>query len=325
MSWGTSSNPARFGYGQSVSDDRNLFLKVFGGEVLTAFTEQVTTMDKHSVRTITSGRSVQFPRTWKATAEYHTPGQEMLGNDIDTSEVTVTVDGFLVAHTAISDIDSLMSHFDVRAPYAQELGQSIARAFDKNVFRSVVLAARTAADGPFPAGNVITDAALTNTGAIDGEAWVEAIRTANIALFEKNVPEVMPRYCAVNKRTFDAIKYARDGNGNYLILDRQLGGTGSVAQRTEMLNVDGVMVYPTNLLPTANETSDTSVWAKYRANYSTTTGCLWTPMAVGTVKLADLGMETERDVRRKEDFMVASMLAGSGTLRAETAVEFKTS
>lgn len=37
------------------SDRRELFLKVFAGEVLTAFTRTSTMMNKHIVRTITSG------------------------------------------------------------------------------------------------------------------------------------------------------------------------------------------------------------------------------------------------------------------------------
>jgi hypothetical protein len=45
---------------------------------------------------------------------------------------------------------------------------------------------------------------------------------------------------------------------------------------------------------------------------------------VGTVKLMDVAMETERDVRRQEDFMVAKMAVGTDALRPECAVEFKT-
>jgi hypothetical protein len=39
----------------------------------------------------------------------------------------------------------------------------------------------------------------------------------------------------------------------------------------------------------------------------------------------DIGFETMRDTRRLEDFTVAKMLCGHGTLRAECALEFKTS
>lgn len=37
------------------------FLKVFSGEVLTAFQETTKFLSRHSVRSITSGKSAQFP------------------------------------------------------------------------------------------------------------------------------------------------------------------------------------------------------------------------------------------------------------------------
>ena len=43
--------------GGSYANDNALFLKVFSGEVLTAFAQKTVTMDKHMVRTITSGKS----------------------------------------------------------------------------------------------------------------------------------------------------------------------------------------------------------------------------------------------------------------------------
>ena len=325
---GVTSTPARFGYGQSTSDDRNLFLKVFGGEVLTAFTEKVVTLDKHTVRNIEFGKSAQFPKTWKATSAYHEAGQQLLGNDIDTSEVTITIDGLLVSHTAIYDLDEKMSHFDVTSEFSQELGRALAREFDKNVLRQIVLAARTSADGPFPAGNTITDAALVNSSIASstGKSWIDHIREANIALYNKNVPDDMPRYLVVNADVFDAIKYAVDSTHGYLVINRDFGEqAGGVAGRGDVINIDGVQIIRSNLMPTANETSDTSVYSKYRANYSTTTGIMWCPEAVGTLKLMDLAMETERDVRRQEDFMVAKMAVGHGVLRPELAVEFKTS
>lgn len=329
MSFSTvASTPARFGDGQGAADSRTLFLKIFGGEVLTAFQEKVIMLDKHNVRTIANGKSAAFPKTWKATAEYHTAGQEMMGNDIDTSEVTITVDGLLVSHVGIYDLDEKMAHFDVTGEFSAELGRSLARAFDKNVFRQIILAARTSADGPFPAGNVITDSALAASGTIDGKAWIDAVRTARIALFNKDVPEDMPHYMAVNAAVFDAIKYAKDANGRYLAIHKELRQgdiNGGIDTYGDVLEIEGVQIMRSRLMPTTNETADSSVYSKYRANYSTTTGVLWTPMAVGTVKLLDLAMETERDARRQEDFMVAKMAVGHGTLRPECAVEFKTS
>lgn len=324
MAFGDSSAPALFGRGQHVSDNSNLFLKVFGGEVLTAFQERILTLDKHNVRSIQNGKSAQFPKTWKATAEYHTAGQEMLGNDIDTTEVVITIDGLLVAHVGIYDLDEKMAHFEVTSEFSSELGRSLARTFDKNVMRQVILAARTAADGPFPGGNLVVDAGLTNSGTVDGKLWIDAIRSARIAMFNKDVPEEGPFYMAVNATVYDAIKYAKDASGNYLVINRDFGMGAALAGREEFLTVDGVTIYKSRTIPNTNETADTSVFTKYRANYATTTGILWTPMAVGTVKLMDIAMETERDVRRQEDFMVSKMAVGHGTLRAECATEFKT-
>lgn len=327
MAFGDTSSPARFGDGQGAADSRTLFLKVFGGEVLTAFQESIVTLDKHMVRTITSGKSAQFPKTWKATAEYHTAGQEMLGNDIDTSEVTVTVDGLLVAHVGIYDLDEKMAHFDVTSEFSAELGRALARVFDKNVMRALILAARAAADGPFPGGNTVVDAALTKSGTIDGKAWIDAIRAANVTLFNKDVPEELPRYMVVNAAVFDAIKWAKDANGRYLAMNKEIrigDVNGGVDKRVTGLEIEGVDILKARTMPSTDESADATVYAKYRANYSTTTGILWCPPAVGTVKLMDVALETERDARRQEDFMVAKMAAGTDAIRKECAVEFKT-
>ena len=80
MAFGDNSAPVRFGKGASnPTDNRSLFLDVFGGEVLTAFDNATVTLDKHTVKSLSGGaKSYRFPKTWKASAEYHTPGQEML-------------------------------------------------------------------------------------------------------------------------------------------------------------------------------------------------------------------------------------------------------
>ena len=73
--------------GASPSDfatENNLFLKVFAGEVLTAFDETNVMKDLHVSRTILSGKSAQFPVTGKANAAYHTVGTPLLGTQAIT-------------------------------------------------------------------------------------------------------------------------------------------------------------------------------------------------------------------------------------------------
>lgn len=330
MATGTASNPARWGYGQSTTDSRNLWLDVFGGEVMAAFDLATVFMDKHQVKTVGGGaRSYKFPKVWKAVAEYHTPGTELLGEDIDTTEITVTVDDILVSHTALADLDKMLSHFDVRGEFSKTMGASLAKVFDKNVARQLILAARTTADGPFPAGNVITDANALNTSSTSGIEWIEVIRECNRLWHEADVPEDQPRYLAVNWYVFDALKYAADANGHYLVLNRDFAGqpnSGGIGSRVESMVIDGVTVVKTRNAPfTTDESADTSVYSKYRGNFSTTTGIAWTPMAMGSVKVMDINFEDERDARRLEDFLVAKMLVGHGTLRPECAIEIKTS
>ena len=58
--------------GQNAGSGRTTanFLKVFAGEVITAFETANSTLDKHLVRTISSGKA-QFPIVGKASASYH--------------------------------------------------------------------------------------------------------------------------------------------------------------------------------------------------------------------------------------------------------------
>ena len=325
MAFGDNGNPVAFGQGQTA-EDRALFLKQFGGEVLTAFQAQVITKGKFRERHISGGKSAQFPKTGTSQAEYVQRGQELLGNAYDTTEVEITIDGLLAAHHAIWDFDALISHFDVRGPITADMGQALARVYDQNNFRAAILSARTAAVGPFPGGLQITDAGLIATGAIDGKLWLDKIRAAKVALVKKNVPANAKFFMAVTPEVFDAIKYATNSQGFYLALSNQVNGLngGSMAAVTDQLVFESVTILSTNLLPNTNESAVTSVWSKYRANYATTSAVMWTPDAVGVLQLKGVSIETTRDVRRQENFMVATVATGHGTLRPECAVEFKT-
>lgn len=55
-----ASVPSRTGQADLAGDVKALFLKVFAGEVLTAFSETNVFMSRHMVRTITSGKSAQY-------------------------------------------------------------------------------------------------------------------------------------------------------------------------------------------------------------------------------------------------------------------------
>lgn len=326
MAWGTDGSPTRFGAGQSSpTDNLSLFLEIYGGEVITAFETKRLMADKHRTKNITEGKSARFPRTWKATAEYLTPGKEMLGNDIETGERIITVDGMLVAHNDLFDLDEAMSHFDARQEFVQQLGIALAETYDTNVSRSIVIGARESADGPFPAGNVVSDTSLgpISTNKYDGNAWVDAIIEANLKFSDKDVPEELTRFAAVNPRIFSAIRNARDANGHPMFLHADTNPASyGISGVRQVLDVEGVMVMPSRLVPNEDDSSDTTVYADYRANFENTVGIMWVAPAVCTLTLLDVFTEAMRDTRRLSNFNVAAMAVGHGVLRPEGCLEF---
>lgn len=97
--------PSRLGMINGTGADDALFLKLFSGEVLTAFDETNVMMSRHLVRTIQHGKSSQFPATWKNSASYHTPGELIKGKSINHAERVIHIDDLLISDVFISNID----------------------------------------------------------------------------------------------------------------------------------------------------------------------------------------------------------------------------
>jgi len=293
-------------------DKTEMFLKVFGGEVMTAFEESNVAQDKHMVRTIPNGKSAQFPATWKVGASYHTPGTEIVGQTSNVAERIITIDDLLISDVFLSNIDEAMSHYDVRSIYSQEAGRALAREWDKNVLQLGVLAARASATvSGGNGGTVLTNASYGS----DGATLASGMFAAAQKLDEKDIPE-NDRYMFVKPAQYYLMAQTTN------ILNRDWGGSGVYAEGS-VLKVAGISIVKTNNLPTTDLSADTP--AKYAGNFSTTVGLVMNKMAVGTVKLLDLSVESDYDIRRQGTLMVAKYALGSGILRPECAVELKTS
>lgn len=294
-----------------------LFLKLFAGEVLTSFENTQVMMDKHQVRTITQGKSAQFPVMGRADAYYHTPGQEILGGKIKHAERTITIDELLVAPTFIANIDEAKNHYDVRSVYTREMGNKLANTMDKHVLQTGVLAARSAKtiDDPDQAGGT-TIYGVDNTS---GDALADAMFEAARILDEKFVPEDQ-RFLFVRPAEFYAMAKSTK------ILNRDWGGEGSYAGGN-IIRVAGITIVKTNNLPKTNVAAgsiDAGTGDKYAGDFTNTVGLIMHPSAVGTVKLLDLGMESEYQISRQGTLMVAKYAVGHGVLRPEAAIELST-
>ena len=169
-----AANSAAANYTQANA----LFLKVFAGEVLTAFDETNVMKDLHVSRTIASGKSASFPVTGKANAAYHVVGTPLLGTQtIAHNEIVVNIDDVLIADTFIANIDEAKNHYDVRSEYSRLLGMALAKQFDVRLLQLAVLAARgTATVSGGNGGTAITDAdAATNGASLAAAMFVDGM------------------------------------------------------------------------------------------------------------------------------------------------------
>ena len=130
----------RSGMVNAANNSRALFLKLYAGEVMTAFQTKNIMMNYSRVRNIKKGKSAQFIMTGKhRTAAYHTPGNEIVPNAAAKhSERVVTIDDLLIVHQFIPNIDEAMAHYDIRSVYTQEAAYGLAKAADQNILRTAI-------------------------------------------------------------------------------------------------------------------------------------------------------------------------------------------
>ena len=296
-----------------------LFLKQFSGEVLTSFEQATVTADKHMVRTIANGKSAQFPVMGRSSASYHTPGNEITGAALNHNEKVITINDLLISSHFIANIDEAKNHYDVRSVYSSEMGRALAFQMDKHVLQTFVQAASASAnvgDSSYAAGTIITDAD-SNTNA---DSLIGSIFDAAEALDDAYVPSE-GRYCYLKPEQYYLLANASKA------VNVDFSGRGSIAEGT-VPQIAGISLIKTPHLPTGN-VSGTGVDAggaggAQVVNASNTTAIIAHTSAAGTVKLLDLAVESEYDIRRQGTLMVAKYAMGHGVLRPEAAVQIQT-
>jgi coproporphyrinogen III oxidase len=106
------------------------------------------------------------------------------------------------------------------------------------------------------------------------------------------------------------------------VLNRDWGGSGTYADGT-VLRVAGIHIVKTNNLPTTDLSSGGA--AAHRGNFATTVGLIMHKSSVATVKLLNLAVETEYDIKLQGWWIVAKYAMGHGFIRPEACIELKTS
>lgn len=315
----TAATPSRLGQVNQANAADALFLKLYGGEVLTRFGEVNVMMGRHMVRTISQGKSAQFPVTGRKSAAYHTPGAELLGIGMNHNERVITIDDLLVSHSFIANIDEAKNHYDVRSIYSMEDGRALAEQMDRHCFQTAVLEARSTTPNftGGDSGTIIEEAAANDFQ--DADKLAAALFSAAEALDDNHVPA--EDRCAFLRPSayYTLVQSAK-------AINRDFGGSGAYSDGT-VFRVAGIEIVKTTHLPDANITTGTvaaGTGDKYLGNFTNHFGLVMHKSAIGTVKLMDLAVEMEYDIRRQGTLLVAKYAMGHGGLRPEAIVELQT-
>lgn len=336
-------SPTRSGLIQGGSDNDALFLKVFSGEILTSFSETNVMKDLHMLRTISSGKSAQFPVSGIATAKYHNVGENIVESstgylsNIGMNEKIITIDDVLVSSTFIANIDELKKHYDVRSIYAAELGKALAKRFDIATMKTLYAASQDSANlTNTPAGTSITTDLGTASDVIDALYGVAESLDKNDAPDEGRFAILAPA------------TYYKLLTSDNVAINKDTGSGGNVNAGT-VASVAGIRLVKSNHLADIAELGDDSTettgdgssnndvfganGAGYNGDFSPLTsgtgasleyGILaGTKEAIGTVKLLDLATESEYQIERQGTLFVAKYAMGHGVLRPECAVAVK--
>ena len=327
--------------GGTWDKDNALWLKVFSGEVLTAFKRQCIFGDMVQTRTISSGRSAQFPVTGRMTSSYHTPGQMIVGQGTPASnEVVIRIDDYLISDCSIYSLDEAKAHYDIRQIYSTELGQALARAYDKRIARTLIQGARTSTgdltanlpaglspDDPYRTGTQID----INKASPTADDLVASAFAAAEALDRKDVSSEGRVLVCTPEAYYTLIQSSRAVNFDF----NQQGTNGSYKEG-QIVKLAGFSIYKSNNLNQGNVTAGSGeqgyvfngTLTKSTVDTSNTEMIAFQRGAAGVVKLRDIQMQmtgNDYETMYQAHLLVGKYACGFGILRPECCVEIMNS
>jgi hypothetical protein len=301
-------------------DSDALFYKVFSGEVLTSFSSATVLKERIRIRNITNGKSAGFNAIGKVTADYHQPGNVILGQKVNNGEITITIDDMLLADTFISNYEEAKLHYEVRSEYTKQMGVALAQTYDRQLFAMALKKARAGQAGPVTeigAAQSLSIGAAPSTATIITKLFLAAQK-----LDEANIPSE-DRFAYVSPAVFYALaqdtslvnKWYSDSNGDYA--------------KGIIKTVAGIDLIKTNNLAVNHTTGTTqgsqagSATTDYAVVATDTIALVMQRAALGAVHLMDIASESEYQVSRQGSLMVSKMAVGYGMLRPDCVIELR--
>lgn len=303
------------------------YLKLFSGEMIKAYESACIAKDTVQTRTLKNGRSLQFIYTGRMTADYHQPGEPILGSsNPPIAEKTVLMDDLLISSAFVYSLDETLAHYSLRSEISNKIGYALAEAYDKKIFRVITKAARqahpiTASPGPEPGGSVI------NLGAgneFSAQSLVDGFFEAASILDEKNVPKT-GRTAVLSPRQYYALVSQVDTN----ILNRDFGSSqGNLNSGEGLYEIAGISIKRSNNLPfmagtvarVPGENND------YSGDFSSSCGLIYARDAAAVVtSIGPQVQTTGSDVHTmyQGDIIVGRMAMGADWLNPAAAIELQ--
>ena len=244
---------ANNGAAANTTQRRALFLKLFSGEMFKGFQRNTIARDLVMKRTLKNGKSLQFIYTGRTTAEYHTPGNSILGNSDGAppvAEKTITCDDLLISSAFVYELDETLSHYDLRGEISRKIGYALAEKYDRKIFRSITKAARKAS--PITKTNFVEPGGTqirvgTNNSGADAyvaTSLINAFYDAAAALDEKGVSSE-GRVGVLNPRQYYELIQETGSNG---LINRD--ETGDALQTGNgIVEIAGIKIFKSMNIP----------------------------------------------------------------------------
>ena len=245
----------RQGQLNSANDARALYLKLFSGEMFKGFQNNAIARDLVMKRTLKNGKSLQFIYTGRTTAEYHTPGNAILGNSDGAppvAEKTITIDDLLISSAFVYELDETLAHYELRGEISKKIGYALAEKYDRLIFRAIAKGARqaspiTKSNFVEPGGTQIqlTRSGVTNaTAAYDSTCLINGFYDAAAALDEKGI-STEGRVGVLNPRQYYELIQAVGSNG---LVNRDEQGD-SLQKGNGIIEIAGIKIYKSMNIP----------------------------------------------------------------------------
>ena len=254
LTWSGAAN----GVSTTRANQRELFLKLFSGEMFKGFQRNTIARDLITKRTLKNGKSLQFIFTGRTKSEFHIPGNSILGNADGAppvAEVFVECDDLLISSAFVYELDETLAHYDLRGEISRKIGYALAENYDRRIFRAVAKAARSA--GPItkanyvePGGTQIQVGTATNSAAeaFDAGKLVTAFYDAAAALDEKGV-DSSGRVAVLSPRQYYAlINDVSAGVISNGLINRDVQGT-ALQSGQGVVEIAGIKVFKSMNIP----------------------------------------------------------------------------